>query len=182
MFPNFSVRRPYQESLDYWDELNKKGLRKSAIGSVDAHEQHYRFWGINLKFLSHKYLFKTIRTNVLIEKEQELSPQNIVAALGRGNSYIVNYTVANPYNFYAGISDKQQQAIFGEEIKLSESLKFYYQLPAICRVKLYCDGKFLAQQTDERGHFPISKAGNYRLEIYRYLRGWIFTNNIYVTN
>ncbi|MFO7897048.1 MAG: PHP domain-containing protein [Candidatus Cloacimonadales bacterium] len=180
-FPHLSVRKPHQEVLDYWDSLNKQGLKKAGIGSVDAHEQHYRFWGINLKFLSHKFLFKTIRTNLLIDSQQEISEKNIIAALGRGNSYIVNYHHGNPFNFFAGISDQNSEAIFGEEISLTENLKFYYRLPSICKVKLICDGKIVAQQTDEKGCFPINSAGNYRLEIYKYWRGWIFTNNIYVT-
>jgi len=180
MFPDLAVRKPEKSLLAYWDKLNLQGLRKSAIGSVDAHEQHYRFWGMNLKFLSHKFLYKTIRTNILIPSDQEISEENIIAALANGNSYIVNYRCGDPYNFYCGISDKANEAIMGEEIDLSEDLKYYYRLPTICKVKLICNGKVVDSQREDKGIFQLKEPGNYRLEVYKNLKGWIYTNNIYV--
>ena len=180
-FPAICVRKPHQELLNYWDDLNKQGLQKSAIGSVDAHEQQHKFMGIKFRFLTHKYLFKTIRTNVLIHEEKELSQATIIEALANGNSYIVNYKCGDPYNFFAGISNKKNSAIFGEEITWQEDMKFYYRLPKICKIKLICDGKVMAKQHDEKGHFIVPKPGSYRLEISFMDRGWIYSNNIYVT-
>ncbi len=180
LMPNLVVRKPFQEILGYWDKLNLAGLRKSAVGSVDAHEQHHRFLGINVNFLSHKFLFKTIRTNILIPNDAAVTQENIIKALANGNSYIVNYRCGIPYNFYAGISDKKNEAIFGEDIKFNKDLRLYYRLPTICKVKLLCNGKVVDSQKDDKGIFKIKAAGNYRLEIYKNLRGWIYTNNIYV--
>jgi hypothetical protein len=180
LMPNLVVRKPFKEILEYWDKLNIAGLRKSAIGSVDAHEQQHKVFGINIRFLGHKFLFKTIRTNILIPNDKDVTKENIINALANGNSYIVNYRCGIPYNFYAGISDKKNEAIFGEEIKFNEDLKLYYRLPAICKVKLICNGEVVDSQKDDKGIFKIKSAGNYRLEIYKNWRGWIYTNNIYV--
>ncbi len=180
LFPTFCVKKPFQESLEFWDELNNDGNKKSAIGSVDAHSEKIRKFGINFKFLTHKYLFGTVRTNVLINLESKLNNKTILMALKNGNSYIVNYKLGNPHNFFGGISNQNENAIFGEEIKFSDNLYFYFRLPKIARVKIFRNGKKMASRLDEKGKFKIEKKGNYRLEISRFGYSWIFTNNIYV--
>ena len=181
LFPCLFVRKPLRETLDYWDELNNVGKRRSAIGSVDAHSERIEKFGIKLEFLRHKTLFRSIRTNVLIPEGISIDQQNILKALKNGNSYIVNYKVGNPYDFYAGIaSAKDVSAIFGEELPFTENMYYYFKLPKIARVKLYRNGKKIASKLDEKGRFEIKHKGNYRLEIYRFGYGWIFTNNIYV--
>ena len=126
-------------------------------------------------------MFSSIRTNVLIPEDIPIDQQNILKALKNGNSYIVNYKVGNPYDFYAGIaSSKDDNAIFGNELQFSQNMYFYFRLPKIARIKLYRNGKKIASKLDEKGRFEIKQKGNYRLEIYRFGYGWIFTNNIYV--
>ncbi len=181
LFPSLFVKKPLRETLDYWDELNNAGKRRSAIGSVDAHSERIEKFGFKLEFLTHKTLFRSIRTNVLIPEDAQIDQQNILKALKNGNSYIVNYKVGNPYDFYAGIaSSKDKSAIFGEELQFTENMYFYFKLPKIARVKLYRNGKKIVSKLDEKGRFEIKQKGNYRLEIYRFGYGWIFTNNIYV--
>lgn len=180
-FPSLFVKKPYPDSLKYWDELNNLGLRKSAIGSVDAHSQTIGKKLLKIRFLTHKFLFGTIRTNVLINCQKTLSEQSILKAIKNGNSYIINYKLGNPYNFFAGISNQSKSAVFGEELKFASDLYFYFRLPKIARVKLFRNGKKIASKLDEKGRFPITEKGNYRLEISRFGFGWIYTNNIYVS-
>jgi len=181
LFPSMFVKKPPRVTLDYWDELNNVGKKRSAIGSVDAHSEIIEKLGIKFDFLTHKTLFRSIRTNVLISADNKISQINILKALKEGNSYIVNYKVGYPYDFYAGIAaSKDISAIFGEEILFTENLYYYFRLPKIARVKLYRNGKKIASELDEKGKFEITQKGNYRLEIYRFGYGWIFTNNIYV--
>ncbi|MCK4695609.1 MAG: hypothetical protein KAT74_07590, partial [Candidatus Cloacimonetes bacterium] len=132
------------------------------------------------KFLAHKSVFKTIRTNVLIPVEDEINEQNILKTLKNGNSYIVNYKTGSPYNFYAGISSGKKSAIFGEEIEFDNKLKYYFRIPKISKVKLFRNGEKIASKYSDKGYFKITEKGNYRLEITRFGRGWIYTNNIYV--
>lgn len=179
VFPSLFVCKPNRATMDWWDDLNRSGKRRSAIGSVDAHTERMEKLGIKFKFLRHRTLYKTIRTNVLLDSNLEVNEPSILNALKKGNSYIVNNKVGNPYNFYAGISS-QENAIFGEEIKLAKDMKFYYRLPEIAKVALFRNGHKLASQRHEMGFFQIVKAGNYRLEITRWGRGWIYTNNIFV--
>ncbi|MCD4819555.1 MAG: hypothetical protein K8S23_12775 [Candidatus Cloacimonetes bacterium] len=180
-FSSFFIRKPFQKTLNYWDDLAKNNIRKAAIGSTDAHSITHKWMGLKLVFLTHKMLFKTIRTNVLLSASETPSQKSILKALRNGNSYIVNYKQGNPYNFYAGISDsKGKSAIFGEEIEYSENLKFYFRLPKIAKVVLIRSGKKIKTERDEKGYFDILGKGVYRLEITQLGRGWIYTNHIYV--
>lgn len=180
LFPSFFINKPYPEVLQWWDELNVIGERKSAIGSVDAHTESMVKFGIRFKFLRHRTLFKAIRTNLLIENSREINSDTILNALKNGNSYIVNYKIGNPYNFFAGIANQKVNAILGEDIKFREGLKYFFRIPQIAKVTLIRNGEKIASQTDEIGNFDISRPGNYRLEITKFGRGWIYTNNIYV--
>lgn len=181
LFPSLFVKKPLRETLSYWDNLNVNGKRRSAIGSVDAHSERFDKLGLKFSFLTHRTLFRSLRTNILISKESTIDQLNILKALKRGNSYIVNYKRGDPYNFYAGIAGLNgDSAIFGEELKLADDLHYYFRLPKIARVKLYRNGAKIATKVNEKGKFKINQKGNYRLEIYRFGFGWIFTNNIYV--
>ncbi|HPR17805.1 MAG TPA: PHP domain-containing protein [Candidatus Cloacimonadota bacterium] len=180
IFPSFFVVKPFREILNWWDKMNTEGKRKAGIGSVDAHTERMSKFGIEFKFLRHRTLYKALRTNVLIESPTPVNESSILKALKNGNSYIVNYKNGNPFDFYAGISNGEINAILGEDIKFREGLKFYFRLPAIARVSLYRDGIKLQSQTTEMGYFEIDSPGNYRLEITKWGRGWIYTNNIFV--
>ena len=180
LFPSLFVIKPYRKVIKYWDQLNETGKRKAAIGSVDCHQEKLKKFGIKFKFLAHKSVFKTIRTNILIPVEDEINEQNILKTLKNGNSYIVNYKTGSPYNFYAGVSSGKKSAIFGEEIEFDNKLKYYFRIPKISKVKLFRNGEKIASKYSDKGYFKITEKGNYRLEITRFGRGWIYTNNIYV--
>lgn len=181
IFPNLFVRKPFKQSLILWDNLNRKGLRKSAIGSTDAHSTAYKLGFINITVLSHKYLFGTIRTNLLIDQSVPVSRVSILKALAKGNSYIVNYRLGNPMRFYAGIGHTAGFGVsFGEEIPWEEDLKFYFRLPHNARVSLIKDGEIIDEQVHYYGSFDLKGKGYYRLQIERNGMGWIYTNNIYV--
>ena len=180
-FPSLFINSADKEAILWWDNLNKQGLKKSAIGSADAHSFPYKKFGINFKFLSHKYLFSTIRTNIIIKKKDKISSKDILKALKNGNSYIVNYKVGYPVSFYAGMKDKKGNfALPGDEITLSKGLKFYFNTSYWVKTKCFKNGEKIGEISDNKGYFDIKEKGNYRLEIERRFKKWIYTNNIYV--
>lgn len=182
LFPDLQVKKPFAENLEIWDRINKNGHKFSAIGSTDAHGTKHKVLFFNIRILPHNRLFKTIRTNVLIDEKKKPDQNSVLEALAQGNSYIVNYRLGHPYNFYAGIAkDKETGAVFGEEIPFREGLKFYFRLPSEAKTELFIDGKMAAVKDSKNGFFPVEKPGNYRLAVTRYGQGWIYTNNIYVT-
>ncbi len=179
--PMFFVRRPLRENLDLWDEMNRRSWRKAAIGSVDAHAHRRSFLGIKFRVLPHCYLFRTIRTNVLLYEDETAGNEAILCALREGRSYIINYQIGHPHNFWAGVwSPEGQSACFGEEICFADGMRYYYNLPSRASVSLFRDGVRIDRQTGENGFFVLDRPGAYRLEIRRWLYGWIYTNNIWV--
>jgi len=181
LFPNLFIIKPMRRIIAWWDKMNLEGKRKAAIGSLDSHEEKVKKFGILFKFLTHKSLFNSIRTNVLLEDGIHPQEKNILTALKKGNSYIVNYKIGIPYNFFAGMKATGQKAIIcGQVIKLSSDLRLYFRLPHYARIILFHNGKKISSKFDDKGYFLITKPGNYRLEIFRFGRAWIFTNNFYV--
>ncbi len=182
LFPIFFVRRPLRENLGLWDEMNRRGWRKAAIGSVDAHGHRYTLFGLRFRILLHRYLFNTIRTNVLLPADEPLSQEGVLRALRMGNSYVVNYQMGCPFNFWAAIkSPNGGSACFGEEIPYAPGMRLYYNLPTRAAVNLFRDGMRVARQRAWNGWFELDRPGAYRLEIRRWVYGWIYTNNIWVT-
>lgn len=182
LFPVLAIRKPYKETIEFWEEFCDLTDKKVvAFGSSDAHGTVIRKLMINIPVLQHKQLMKVIRTNVLIEADNEINPSSILQALKNGNSYIANYSVGNPFDFYAGISDEKGNGIIpGEEMSFSLGMKLYFKLPKIAVVRLIRNGEKIAQQNEDKGFFKINKPGRYRLEITKFLRGWIYTNNFYI--
>ena len=181
LFPNIAIRKPLNKNLQMWDEMNTNGQKASAIGSLDCHEHKIKFYKFNLTVLKFRQLMGSIRTNILINSDKDINQNTILNALKNGNSYIINYKVGQPYGFYAGIADSNGNGtIFGESVNFKDKLRYYFRLPSIAKIKLFCDGKLIENKTDEKGFFDINKKGNYRLEISKLGRGWIYTNNIYV--
>ena len=185
LFPNTSIKKPKKEVLKKWDELNNKGMKKAGIGSVDSHENRYSVGPFSISFLPHRKLFGTIRTN--IQTRQPLSSndptQEILSLLKNGNSYIVNYLHADPHMFYCGIESKSSEkfALPGEEISLEEKdlyLFIYFQQD--CHIKIIHNGNIVHTEYMNKVSFPITEKGFYRIEVFIGLKGWLFTNPIYV--
>jgi len=183
LFPSLFVKNPFQQNLILWDDLNRKGFRVAAIGSTDAHGTNHKFLFIHFRVLTHKFLFSTVRTNVLLPADVEPSNEAILQAIKMGNSYIINYRAGFPYNFYAGIGNNEEKVVsFGEEIRWEKNLKFFYMLPKYAVIKLIKDGEVVASQNNRYGSFSINSTGNFRLQIERLGAVWILTNYIYVIN
>lgn len=181
LFPALFIRKPLRKNLNFLDELNNHGLHKFAIGSSDAHSLKYRLLWIKLHLLTHKTLFRAIRTNALIPTSEKPNEASILNALQNGHSYVVNYRMGIPYNFYAGICDDAgNSTIFGDSVQWKEGLRFYFNLSQISDIVLYHNGVKSAKKHDRLGFFPIFKPGHYRLEISRFRYGWIYTNPIFV--
>ncbi|MBC8525273.1 MAG: PHP domain-containing protein [Candidatus Cloacimonetes bacterium] len=185
LFPNLSIKMPYKETLKKWDTYNLNGFRKSAIGSTDSHGYTYSFKPFSITPMPHKKLFKTIRTNIWLKEKlmDDNYEQQILNALKKGNSFIVNYNRGNPDNFSCYIYSKKTKnfAIPGEEIPLSEEqLILWVNLPQKNLIKIIYNGDIIHYEISASISIPISKSGFYRVEVYKGKYGWIYSNPIYV--
>jgi hypothetical protein len=85
------------------DEMNRRGWRKAAIGSVDAHGHRYTLFGLRFRILPHRYLFNTIRTNVLLRQTNPLSQEGVAARPAHGQQLCGELPDGLPFNFWAAI-------------------------------------------------------------------------------
>ncbi|RLC46998.1 MAG: hypothetical protein DRH57_04940, partial [Candidatus Cloacimonadota bacterium] len=88
LFPSKVIKNAYPEILKKWDDYNKRGFRKSAIGSIDLHSRLISWGFIKFHIYPHKLYFKSIRTNIWTETElnEKNFEQVILSALSSGNS------------------------------------------------------------------------------------------------
>ncbi len=191
LFPRKVIKEAYPEILAIWDDYNKRGLRKSAIGSIDLHSHLISLGLLKIYLYPYKLYFNTIRTNIWTETK--LSEGNfeqvILSALSKGNSYAINYKRGTPSNFYCGIIDRNsnKSVIPGEEIPLKEDSRLYLfgYILKDCYTKIIHNGtNFIRIEKLKRGSFslPITQPGFYRLEIFKKNKAWIYTNPIYVVD
>lgn len=180
LFPGYWVKTPLRRNMRLWQRYVNEGRHLAAIGSVDAHGFPYRIGRLNFRLLPHRYLFKTIRTNLWLPTP-ERSVQALLQAMAQGNSYIINYKVGLPWAFWCGVSNGDDPSLIpGESGPLHRESSFWYYLPLPAKVRLMRNGKRIATNWGHRGVFRLNKPGAYRLEISRWGFGWIYTNHVFL--
>jgi hypothetical protein len=188
LFPSLGIRGPDGETLALWDRLLGDGRRVAAIGGSDAHGQAYSFGPLRKVVFPYGYLFRAVNTHVLLEEstgELETDGRAIVAALKAGRSWVA-YDLpkrTNGFRFWAAGKDSEAQ--MGGEIALSSQPVLQAVLPSPARWKIIRAGSGAVQEgTGTMITFAPSLPGAYRLEARRHfrgrMRGWIFSNPIYV--
>lgn len=187
LHPLKSLIAPDREAVEMWDKINL--IRKiSAIGSVDAHAHKQNFLGFYVEVFPYKVLFKSIRTNVILDEEIkkddgnfEKNKNNIIKALKEGRSFISNeyYGDAKGFRFYA----EYNKEIFGigEEIRLNsanDKVILNCIVPKNAEICLLKNGEILDKFSGTGAVWDYEGPGNYRVECWLNNTGWIFSNNI----
>ena len=187
--PLKSIVAPDDKSVEKWDEFNLK-RKVSAIGCIDAHAHIHKIMGYEILIFPYKILFKSIRTHVFIENEIikgdaksfERSKNEIISALKKGNSFIVNHYYGNGsgFRFYAEYNDRVYNMgddfVFDKEKTKVIKLKAF--LPKESKIKLIRNGNCVDEYTGMNRTWDIEEKGNYRVESWVEDRAWIFSNNI----
>ena len=182
------LRRP-DDNLKKFDEVAANRKITLCAGS-DAHSNiGFHLFGddaqhkiINLKFDSYATIFNVIRNHVLLEKDQPLTQENLLAALKNGHSFIGvdAWSKSDGFDFTAG--DK----IMGDEVLLADNLNLKAVAPVPARFVLYKNGEKVFEAADTREvNFQPKEPGAYRTEVYLDSLGfsqmpWILSNPIYV--
>ncbi len=191
--PLKSVTSPDIEAVKKWDELNLK-RKVSAIGSIDAHCHKQNVLGFfTLDIFPYKVLFKSIRTNVLLD--EKINPtdkesfgkfkKEIINALKDGRSFIVNnyYGDAKGFRFFAEY--KGEYYNIGEDFQIDNKKKDNVILkcfvPKQARIKLIKNGECIYETDSISGIWNYDGPGNYRVECWLGEKAWIFSNNIRIT-
>ena len=187
--PLKSIVAPPEETLKKWDELNKK-RKVVAIGGIDAHAHKHNVMGFEFEIFGYKILFKSIRTHVFVDKEIskgsaknfEQDKKQILEAIGKGRSFIVNnyYGSGTGFRFFAEYSG--ENFTMGDEIIFDKSgnkkiiLRTF--LPAEADIKLIHNGKCIDEFKGLDCIWDTNEKGSYRIEAWKNGKGWIFSNHI----
>lgn len=167
-----------------WDELNQK-RKVVGIGGVDVHAYPYRIGPFRIIIFPYKVQFKSIRTHILLD--EPLSPdlknakEQVSSALRNCNVFASNYRWgdAKGFAFYAQSQDRTVK--IGEEISSQEKINLRIKTPRKSQIKLLCESKVVAESEGKTLDYTPEVKGNFRVEVYRRKRGWIFSNHIRVS-
>jgi len=191
LHPLKSIVAPSVVTLKKWDELNDK-RKVVGIGGIDAHAHKHSIMGFEFEVFGYKILFKSIRTHVFVDNEIkkgdvnnfELDKKQIIDALGKGRSFIVNNYLGSGTGFRFFAEYNGEQFTVGDEIRFDPAKKkkiiFRILLPSPSKIKLMHNGKCADEINGLDCIWDSDEKGNYRVEAWKDDKGWIFTNHIRV--
>lgn len=187
--PLRSIRFPVWETLERWDNLNKK-RRVVGLGGIDVHAFHYKFLGfIPMEIYPYKVQFRSIRSHILTLKalkgETKLTFQEaekiVFEAISRGRLFISNFRVGDARGFRFWAKTGQDEFAMGSRIKRrKDNVIFYVQSPLVGEIHILKDGQIIRQKYGRSLQIQSNEEGVYRVEIYRKNRGWIYSNPIVI--
>ncbi len=189
------LKRP-DENLQIFDQISAK-RRIMLVGGPDAHSNiGFHLLGddaqnkfIDLKFDPFESSFRISRLHVLIEKDQQLSQETLLAAIKNGNSYIGFDVLADSAGFTFSASNGQDSRIMGEELSFVENqTELKIASPQQARFVVVKNGEVL-QSSEGKSELSLKvlEKGTYRVEVYLDSLGeqfmqmpWIISNPIYI--
>ena len=191
LHPLRSIIAPPESTLQKWDELNTK-RKVVGIGGIDAHAHKQNIMGFyEVEIFPYKVLFKSIRTNVLLETEIKKNNSQtfhhdklkILNALKNGNSFIVNtyHGSGKGFRFFADYNGKSY--IMGDEIiydNPDKKIILRALIPEKAKVRLIKDGVCIDEFESMECIWDSDEKGSYRIECWKNDKGWIFSNHIRV--
>lgn len=191
-----------EANLKKWDELNASdgSRRLVAIAGNDSHanvgiglheQTGEEIFGINLD--PYERSFRVVRNHVLVEKGQPLSAETLLAALGRGHSFISFDLLGDAGGFRFTAENASERKVMGDEIALAPGasqggVRLSVTTPVRGRLVFLRDGQVIHEEREaESKELTVDRQGAYRVEVYldqlrRPLseKPWIISNPIYV--
>ncbi len=198
-YPELLFTRFYErpsEALAKWDEqVLAKSVRLVALAGNDAHSNVGLSFGdeagrklFRIKLDPYERSFRIVRNHVLIERDEPLSAETLLAALREGHSYISFDLFCDATGFSYTAENGVEKKIMGDELSLERGVRLTVTAPVKSRFVLIRDGERAGEQTDvTRQEFFVNQKGTYRVEVYLDGLGssfrdrpWIISNPIYV--
>jgi hypothetical protein len=187
--PATGIKGPFPAILARWDELLAEGRRVVGIGGADAHGTLYRAGPFSRVVFPYEDLFRAINTHVLTPRplsgDVAQDKALIYEALRTGHAWTAYDLPAPTEGFRFTASGWRNEAIAGDAIPVGTSVTLQVRAPSNADIRLIRHGAVVAQaQNVTNLTYIASEPGAYRAELYvpfqGRLRGWIFSNPIYV--
>lgn len=189
--PELGITGPFPETLAKWDELTATGRRVVGIGNADAHGTEYRLGGLKRVIFPYEFLFRAVNTHLLTETpfsgDYETDRRLVLEALARGHCF-VGYDASVPTKgFRFSANYEKGSALMGDEVINTNGVTLQIAAPAKATLRLIRDGQEIAcwkNQSHATHIVPIRQVGVFRVEAHlpfkNKLRGWIYSNPIYI--
>ncbi|MFN2135932.1 MAG: CehA/McbA family metallohydrolase [Candidatus Promineifilaceae bacterium] len=186
--PEKVITAPEPETLALWDELLAQGKRIVAIGNSDAHATPMSVGPLQREIFPYEFLFRAVNTHLLVPQplsgDVAVDKQLILRALGRGNAF-VGYDMPHATRSFRFESDGDDQAIMGDCVSLGSGVTLRAHAPRGALMRLIRHGDIVAEAENATVlTYHAGEPGAYRLECqmayHGRLRGWIYSNPIYV--
>lgn len=187
--PNRIARGPFPEALRKWDELLAGGRHVVAIGGSDAHALPARMGPLKRTLFPYEFHFRAINTHLIatsaLSGDVIDDRRLILESLAMGRAFIGYDLPASTRGFRFTAQGTDCTAWMGDEISCQYGATLQIRLPRPCECRLLKDGKVIKTwQKRDTCTYITTEPGVYRVEAYiEYLgrlRGWIFSNPIYV--
>jgi hypothetical protein len=174
-----------KEILRRWDEYNRIGF-KSGIGGVDAHTMKIKFGMLHLTIFPIKVELQGIRTHVYLTEplprgDVDKAKSLFLDALKNGRGFVTNFrrgnakgtrffiTYSNGVTCLPGIQSTQ-----GTQGTLPAFLHAY--LIDKAEISVVKNGETIHTTSGRRLEFKIVDSGLYRIEVYKGINAWIYSN------
>ena len=190
LFPKRMSQGPLERTLKLWDDLiDKREKPVVAVGGVDAHQLIIKFGPLKIVLYPYLHHFKSVRTHIITHKplngEFLEDRKMILRSLKAGHCFIAYDIPAPSDGFRFTLNNDDGQFMMGDEVNFNGGMTFQIRLPQKALCRLYRNGKMIQEWPDRQICTHNSKEpGVYRVEAFLpykgKIRGWIFSNPIYV--
>ncbi len=185
--PSLAISGPYRETLQKWDLL-LQSRPVAIVGGSDAHGGTYRLGPITRTVQPYSYLFRCVNTHALSTEppngDLDHDRALLYAAVSHGSSFVGYERLGPVAGFAFWARSGEFEATMGETVTLKRVVELRISVPERALVRLVRDGQTVAQSRGRELALLAPRPGVYRAEAYRThagrLRGWIFSNPIYV--
>ncbi len=189
--PTLIACRPYPGVLERWDRLLASGKKIVAIGGTDAHATPVRLGPFKRTIFPYEFLFKTINTHVLLREpltgDFEIDRRRLFHALREGNCFVGYDLPCSTRGFRFSAQGEKGEVEMGDTTGIRFGVTLKISVPKRAEIRLLCDGEEIHRwDLQETAVYTVNQPGVYRAEAYlRFkgkLRGWIFSNPIYINS
>lgn len=190
MFANFYARPG--ENIQRWNTSTNKTRKLVAVAGNDAHSNVGLSLNdaagnqlIGLKLDPYERSFRTVRTHVLVKKDQTIARETLLEAISHGHCYLSFDLFGDASGFVFRINNTDK--IMGDDVELNSQPRFQVQSPLRARIVLLKNGDVIDQKSGTMVEFSPDGPGAYRVELYldslpAPVSGqlWVISNPVYV--
>lgn len=190
-WPAMTLTAPFPELLAQWDRLTAGGHKVVAVGSSDAHGMTFALGPLRSTIYPYEFLFKAINTHLILSApladDITMLRQQVHTALGEGHCFVAYDLIGSARGFtFNALSDGLRYEMGSSLIMGDAPVVLQVASPLTAHLRLLKDGHVIQRTTRRHLTHTITEPGVYRVEAYRrylgLLRGWVYTNPIYVSD